>query len=118
MVRESRHDIALSERGSTRRRLQTATEVLAEPDIPGMSYRRALPSLLISLLAVAALPAHGDNDVPARARPAADTPRAKAQEAERQRLVAKLRAEAPKVDDLPAPSHPLAAPIFHRYEPR
>ena len=116
MVRESRHDIALSERGSTRRRLQTATEVLAEPDIPGMSYRRALPSLLISLLAVAALPAHGDNDVALRTRASADPAKAKAQEAERQRLVAKLRAEAPKVDDLPAPSHPLAAPIFHRYE--
>jgi hypothetical protein len=83
-----------------------------------MSHRRALPSLLFSLLVVAALPARGDNDVPPRTPAGADTPRAKAQEAERQRLVAKLRAEAPKVDDLPPPSHPLAAPIFHRYERR
>ena len=70
-----------------------------------MSHRPALPSLLMGLLLVAALPAHGDNDAPPRARPGADTPRAKAQEAERERLVAKLRAEAPKVDDLPPPSH-------------
>jgi hypothetical protein len=83
-----------------------------------MSHRPALPSLLMGLLLVAALPAHGDNDAPPRSRPGADTPRAKAQEAERERLVAKLRAEAPKVDDLPPPSHPLAAPIFHRYERR
>jgi hypothetical protein len=81
-----------------------------------MSYRRALPSLLISLLVGAALPAHGENDVPPRPRVGADPAKAKAQETERQRLVAKLRAEAPKVDDLPPPSHPLAAPIFHRYE--
>jgi hypothetical protein len=83
-----------------------------------MNYRRALPSLLISLLVVAALPAHGDNADPPRPRAGADSTKAQAQEAERQRLVAKLRAEAPKVDDLPAPSHPLAAPIFHRYERR
>jgi hypothetical protein len=82
-----------------------------------MSYRRALPSLLISLVVAAALPARGDNDVPPRARASADPAKARAQEAERQRLVAKLRADAPKVDDLP-PAHPLAAPIFHRYERR
>ena len=82
-----------------------------------MSYRRALPSLLISLVVAAALPARGDNDVPPRARASADPAKARAQEAERQRLVAKLRADAPKVDDLP-PAHPLAALIFHRYERR
>ena len=82
-----------------------------------MSYRRALPSLLIGLIVFAALPARGDNDVPPRARASADPAKARAQEAERQRLVAKLRADAPKVDDLP-PAHPLAAPIFHRYERR
>jgi hypothetical protein len=54
---------------------------------------------------------------PPRARASADPAKARAQEAERQRLVAKLRADAPKVDDLP-PAHPLAAPIFHRYERR
>jgi len=53
----------------------------------------------------AALPARGENDAPPRARVSADPAKAKAQEAERQRLVAKLRAEAPKVDNLPPPSH-------------
>ena len=81
-----------------------------------MSYRHALPSLLISLLVAAALPARADNDVAPRVRAGADPAKMKAQEAERQRLVAKLRADAPKVDDVPPPAHPLAAPIFHRYE--
>jgi hypothetical protein len=80
-----------------------------------MSYRHALPSLLISVLVATALPARADNDPPPRPRAGADPAKAKAQEAERQRLVAKLRAEAPKVSDLPPPAHPLAAPIFHRY---
>jgi len=83
-----------------------------------MSHRRVLASLLISLLATAALPARGDDETPPRPRAGADPGKPKAQEAERQRLIAKLRAEAPKVDDAPPPAHPLAAPIFHRYEPR
>ena len=83
-----------------------------------MNHRRALPSLLISLLVATALPARGDNDIPPRPRAGADPAKAKAQEAERQRLVAKLRAEAPKVDDAAPPAHPLAAPIFHRYDRR
>jgi hypothetical protein len=53
-----------------------------------------------------------------RQRVGADPAKAKAQEAERQRLIAKLRAEVPKIDDAPPPSHALAAPIFHRYERR
>jgi len=81
-----------------------------------MNYRRLLPSLLMSLVLAEALPARADNDVPPRQRVGADPAKAKAQEAERQRLVAKLRAEAPKVDNLPPPSHALAAPIFHRYD--
>jgi hypothetical protein len=80
-----------------------------------MSLRRLLPSLLMSLAAAAALPAHADNEIVPRQRVGADPTKAKAQEAERQRLIAKLRAEAPKVDDAPPP-HPLAAPIFHRYD--
>jgi hypothetical protein len=76
-----------------------------------------LPSLLISLFVAVALPARGEDDIPPRPRAGADPAKAKAQEAERQRLVAKLRAEAPKVDDQPlSPSHALAAPIFHRYD--
>ena len=82
-----------------------------------MSHRRVLPSLMISVLVAAALPARGENDAPPRARVSADPAKAKAQEAERQRLVAKLRAEAPKADDRPPPSHAaLAAPIIQRYD--
>jgi hypothetical protein len=83
-----------------------------------MTHRRLLPSLLLVLVAAAALPARGGDDVAPKQRVGADPAKAKAQEAERQRLVAKLRAEAPKVDDAPPPSHPLAAPIFHRYDRR
>jgi hypothetical protein len=83
-----------------------------------MSHRRALPSLLISVLVATALPARGENDAPPRPRATVNPAKAKAQEAERQRLVAKLQAEAPKVDDLPPPSHALSAPIFHRNERR
>jgi len=83
-----------------------------------MSYRRALPSLLMSLLIAAALPAQGAEEAAPRPRVGADPAKAKAQEAERQRLIAKLRMEVPKVDDAPAPAHALAAPIFHRYDRR
>jgi len=83
-----------------------------------MTCRRILPSLLMSAILVLALPAHGDEEVVPRQRINADPAKAKTQEAERQRLIAKLRAEAPKVDDGPPPAHPLAAPIFHRYDRR
>ena len=82
-----------------------------------MSRRRVLPSLLLSLAVAAALPARAGDDVPPRQRVSADPAKARAQEAERQRLIAKLRTEAPKRDDAP-PTHPLAAPIFHRYDRR
>ena len=72
----------------------------------------------MSLVLAAALPARSDDDAPPKQRVGADPARAKAQEAERQRLIAKLRAEAPKVDDGPPPPHALAAPIFHRYDRR
>ena len=83
-----------------------------------MSPRRLLPSLLITLFVTAALPAHSAEEAAPRQRVGADPAKAKAQEAERQRLVAKLRAEAPKVDDVAPPAHSLAAPIFHRYDRR
>lgn len=83
-----------------------------------MGLRHVLPSLLLSLLVAASVPARGADDVAPRQRVGADPAKAKAQEAERQRLVAKLRAEAPKIDDMPPPSHPLAAPIFHRHDRR
>jgi hypothetical protein len=42
--------------------------------------------------------------------------RLKARELEKQRLIAKLRAEVPKVQEAPAGVNPLNAPIFHRYD--
>ena len=83
-----------------------------------MKRRRILPSLVMTAVVALALPAHGDEDVVPRQRINADPAKAKTQDAERQRLIAKLRAEAPKVDDGPPPAHPLAAPIFHRYDRR
>jgi hypothetical protein len=83
-----------------------------------MSPRRLLPSLLITLFVAAALPARGADEASPRQRAGGDPAKAKAQEAERQRLVAKLHAEVPKVNEAPPPSHALAAPIFHRYERR
>jgi hypothetical protein len=83
-----------------------------------MSPLRVLPSLLISLSVAAALPARGAEEPAPRQRVGADPVKARAQEAERQRLIAKLHAEVPKVNDAPPPSQALAAPIFHRYERR
>ena len=82
-----------------------------------MSRRHVLPSLLLSLAVAAALPARAGDDSSPRQRVSSDPVKAKAQEAERQRLIAKLRTEAPKLDDAP-PAHPLAAPIFHRHDRR
>ena len=83
-----------------------------------MTYRRVLAPLLMTLVVATVLPARGADDVAPRQRASADPAKAKAQEAERQRLIAKLRADAPKLDDSPPPAHPLAAPIFHRYDRR
>ena len=74
--------------------------------------------MLLSLAFAAALPAHGGDEAAPRQRSGADPAKAKAQEAERQRLIAKLRSDAPKVDDLAPPPHPLAAPIFNRHHRR
>jgi hypothetical protein len=75
-----------------------------------------LPLLLMSLAVAAALPARGADDVAPRPRVGADPAKAKAWEAERQRLIAKLRIEAPKVDDDPLPPSSITAPLFHRYD--
>jgi hypothetical protein len=74
--------------------------------------------LLMSFIVAIALPAHGGDEPTPRQRVGADPARAKAQEAERQRLIAKLRSDAPKLADAPPPAHALAAPIFHRYDRR
>ncbi len=82
-----------------------------------MTCRRALSLLLASLLFASALPARGA-DLPGQRPRVVDPARVKAQEADRQRLIAKLRDEAPKVEDAPVAKNPLDAPIFHRHDRR
>ncbi len=81
-----------------------------------MTFVRA-SSLLMASLLVTALPARAA-DLPAPKARVVDPAKAKAQEADRQRLVEKLRGDAPKLDDAPTPKNPLDAPIFHRYDRR
>jgi hypothetical protein len=47
-----------------------------------------------------------------------DPARVKAREADRQRLLAKLRDDVPKAPDTPSSANPLDAPIFHRHDRR
>ncbi len=83
-----------------------------------MSIDRAFLSMLVaSLLLATVIPAHGADSAGPRPR-VVDPARAKAQEADRQRLIAKLHGDAPKVVEAPAPKNPLDAPIFHRYDRR
>jgi hypothetical protein len=60
-------------------------------------------------------PAHGADMEAPQAR-GVDTAKLKARELEKQRLIAKLHAEVPKVQETPAGTNPLSAPIFHRYD--
>jgi hypothetical protein len=71
---------------------------------------------LVAALATAASPAlAGDAPAPAASAPAAvEMTKAARQEAERQRLIAKLRAEAPKKTEKPKGTV-LDLPIFNRY---
>jgi hypothetical protein len=74
-----------------------------------------LPVLLIALAAALARPAMaGDAEAP-QSR-GADPAKAKAREAAKQRLIAKLHAEVPKQQETPSGANPLNAPIFHRYD--
>jgi hypothetical protein len=57
----------------------------------------------------------GDAILPPTSR-AVDPAKAKAQEMEKQRLLAKLHAEAPKLVETRVATNPLDAPIFHRYD--
>jgi hypothetical protein len=82
-----------------------------------MTFERALALLLASLLLATTLPAQSADFEGKRPR-VVDPARAKAQDADRQRLLAKLRGDAPKLDDVPTPKDALAAPIFHRYDRR
>jgi hypothetical protein len=67
------------------------------------------------LLGAPLAPAHAaDRDAPPPR--VADDAKLKAREIEKQRLIAKLRAEVPKVPEAPGGVNPLSAPIFHRYD--
>lgn len=82
-----------------------------------MTLGRAFSSMLLASLLATFLPVHGADFAGPPAR-AVDPAKAKAQEENRQRLIAKLRSEAPKVDETPTSKNPLDAPIFHRYDRR
>ena len=84
--------------------------------MPGMTTSRLLPLLLAGILGAAAQSSPAADAAAASApAPARSSESTKArQEADRQRLVAKLRGEAPKVHEKPAKASPLDLPIFHR----
>jgi hypothetical protein len=78
---------------------------------------RVLFLLLLGAALLQTLPCRAAELVGNRPR-VVDPARAKAQDADRQRLLAKLRGDAPKIEEAPAPTNPLDAPIFHRYDRR
>jgi len=97
------------------RRLQKATERSGGTDEREVATRPILAVLLFALGSAPAAPAHaGDKDPPAPG--VVDSAKIKARELDKQRLIAKLHAEVPKVHDAPAGVNPLSAPIFHRYD--
>lgn len=76
---------------------------------------RRLLVVLVLLLGSALGPARaGDKDAPQPR--VVDPTKIKARELDKQRLIAKLHAEVPKVQESPAGVNPLSAPIFHRYD--
>jgi len=83
-----------------------------------MLRRPVLTSLVLGLWCVVVCPAHAADAPRAPPAPAriVDPVRAKAQELEKQRLLVKLHADAPKVVEAHNGTNPLDAPIFHRYD--
>ena len=83
-----------------------------------MVRRPVLTLLLLGLFGVVACPARAGDvpKAPAAAGRVVDPSKAKAQELEKQRLLAKLHADAPKVVEANSGANPLDAPIFHRYD--
>ena len=80
-----------------------------------MATRRIVPLLLFVLGSALVAPANaGDNDAPQPR--VVDSARIKARELDKQRLIAKLNAEVPKVQEAPAEGDALSAPIFRRYD--
>ncbi|HEY4956576.1 MAG TPA: hypothetical protein VII31_02100 [Caldimonas sp.] len=71
--------------------------------------------LAIALSAATSGLAHGAEGEAPRWR-GIDVAKAKAREAEKQRLIAKLHAEVPKQPESQAGGNPLSAPIFHRHD--
>ncbi len=81
-----------------------------------MTSRRAATLLCLALLGAVAVPA-GATDATEASKPrVVDPAKAKAQDLEKQRLLAKLHADAPKVVEASKGTNPLDAPIFHRYD--
>lgn len=74
--------------------------------------------LLLALCEVVACPAQAADasKTPVAAGRVVDPSKAKAQELEKQRLLAKLHADAPKIVEANSGTNPLDAPIFHRYD--
>jgi hypothetical protein len=71
--------------------------------------------LLFALGGVWVAPVHaGDSDAPLPR--VVDSAKIKARELDKQRLIAKLHAEVPKVQEAPAEGDALSAPIFRRYD--
>ena len=81
-----------------------------------MIRRHAATLLCLALLGAVVAPA-GAADAPEASKPrVVDPVKAKAQDLEKQRLLAKLHAEAPKLVEVSKGTNPLDAPIFHRYD--
>jgi hypothetical protein len=72
--------------------------------------------LLLVLGGALLAPAHGADKEDAPQPRVVDAARLKAREIEKQRLIAKLHSEVPKVQEAPVGVNPLSAPIFHRYD--
>ncbi len=83
-----------------------------------MVRRHVLTLLLPGLCGVVACPAQAADALraPTAAARVVDPVKAKAQELEKQRLLARLHADAPKVVEAHNGANPLDAPIFHRYD--
>lgn len=79
-----------------------------------MATRRIVSILLLALAGAIAGSAHAADDE--KPSPRFDPAKAKAREADKQRLIAKLHADVPKVQEAPSGTNPLSAPIFHRYD--
>jgi hypothetical protein len=79
-----------------------------------MVHRHVVASLVLVGAVIGS--AHAADVLHAPTAPVVDPARAKAKELEKQRLIAKLHADAPKVVELRSGANPLDAPIFHRYD--